>query len=228
MQIKIESTNKEMLHTACKQFLGRTQAEIEYVALETLEGHQRGILGESRVLCSYADGCVGRRVGVTWGLISRSMLHRPHPSSTLKATLFCSYLTSIELCIPLHAAGTMTVEEIFQDRTKFSDAVFKIACAVRICLECLLSPVLCAWCVAVSLLLCRFSLFSVGWASSFIPHPSSLSQDLCQMGITVVSYTIKDLSDKNGLVDLSTRPFSVCRYCLDRYNEWTILLKATS
>ena len=44
-QIKIESTNREMLHTACKQFLGRTQAEIEYVALETLEGHQRGILG---------------------------------------------------------------------------------------------------------------------------------------------------------------------------------------
>ncbi len=52
MQIKIESTNKEMLHTACKQFLGRTQAEIEYVALETLEGHQRGILGESLVVCS--------------------------------------------------------------------------------------------------------------------------------------------------------------------------------
>ena len=49
MQIKIESTNKEMLHTACKQFLGRTQAEIEYVALETLEGHQRGELGEERV-----------------------------------------------------------------------------------------------------------------------------------------------------------------------------------
>jgi len=90
-QIKVESGNRDMLHTACKQFLGRTQAEIEYVALETLEGHQRGIL------------------------------------------------------------GTMTVEEIFQDRTKFSEAVYKIAYG-----------------------------------------------DLCNMGITVVSYTIKDLSDANG------------------------------
>jgi hypothetical protein len=44
-QVKIESENLHMLHTACQQFLGRTQQQIEYVVHETLEGHQRGIIG---------------------------------------------------------------------------------------------------------------------------------------------------------------------------------------
>jgi hypothetical protein len=47
--------------------------------------------------------------------------------------------------------GTMTVEEIYQDRQKFSEAVFEVA-----------------------------------------------SRDLVNMGITVVSYTIKDIADEQG------------------------------
>lgn len=92
-QVKIEGSpaQQTMLHDACKIFLGKTEEQIKHIAMETLEGHQRSIM------------------------------------------------------------GTMTVEEIFQDRQKFSHAVQEVA-----------------------------------------------SKDLVQMGITVVSYTIKDVSDAMG------------------------------
>ncbi|KAK3774373.1 hypothetical protein RRG08_049029 [Elysia crispata] len=75
--------------SACELFLGKTEAEIKKVARETLEGHQRAILGQ------------------------------------------------------------MTVEEIYQDRKAFSKHVFEVA-----------------------------------------------SSDLVNMGIYVVSYTIKDIQDE--------------------------------
>ncbi|XP_047134438.1 flotillin-1 isoform X1 [Hydra vulgaris] len=66
-QVKVQGSNEEMLHAACQQFLGKTEAQISKIALETLEGHQRAIM------------------------------------------------------------GTMTVEEIYQDRKKFSSSVFEVA-----------------------------------------------------------------------------------------------------
>uniref|UniRef100_F1KXW5 Flotillin-1 n=1 Tax=Ascaris suum TaxID=6253 RepID=F1KXW5_ASCSU len=90
-QVKVESRKKETLATACRLFLGKSEHEIQQIALETLEGHQRAIM------------------------------------------------------------GLMTVEEIYQDRKKFSEKVFEVA-------KC----------------------------------------DLVNMGITVVSYTIKDIRDDNG------------------------------
>ncbi|KAI9560962.1 hypothetical protein GHT06_011918 [Daphnia sinensis] len=90
-QVKVQGQNKEMLLAACEQFLGKAEEEIKHVAMETLEGHQRAIM------------------------------------------------------------GTMTVEEIYRDRIKFSKQVFKVA-----------------------------------------------SADLVNMGILVVSYTLKDVSDTNG------------------------------
>lgn len=78
-----------MLLAACEQFLGKTEAEICHIALVTLEGHQRAIM------------------------------------------------------------GSMTVEEIYKDRKKFSKQVFEVA-----------------------------------------------SSDLVNMGITVVSYTLKDIRDE--------------------------------
>ncbi|CRL03357.1 CLUMA_CG016333, isoform A [Clunio marinus] len=90
-QIKIPGQNKEMLETACEQFLGKPDKEIENIALVTLEGHQRAIM------------------------------------------------------------GSMTVEEIYKDRKKFSQQVFSVA-----------------------------------------------SSDLVNMGISVVSYTIKDIRDEEG------------------------------
>lgn len=80
-----------MLESACELFLGKTNHDIERVALETLEGHQRAIM------------------------------------------------------------GNMTVEEIYKDRKKFSKAVFEVA-----------------------------------------------SSDLVNMGICVVSYTLKDIRDDKG------------------------------
>nr|XP_012228258.1 PREDICTED: flotillin-1 isoform X1 [Linepithema humile] len=90
-QVKIQGQNEEMLSTACEQFLGKSEDEIHNIALVTLEGHQRAIM------------------------------------------------------------GSMTVEEIYKDRKKFSKEVFEVA-----------------------------------------------SSDLVNMGITVVSYTLKDIRDEEG------------------------------
>lgn len=90
-QVKIQGQNIEMLQAACQQFLGKSEKEILRIAQETLEGHQRAIM------------------------------------------------------------GNMTVEEIYKDRKKFSKAVFEVA-----------------------------------------------SSDLVNMGISVVSYTIKDVKDDEG------------------------------
>ncbi|GJQ87980.1 putative flotillin [Trypoxylus dichotomus] len=88
-QVKIQGQNEEMLLAACEQFLGKKESEIRHIALVTLEGHQRAIM------------------------------------------------------------GSMTVEEIYKDRKKFSKQVFEVA-----------------------------------------------SSDLVNMGITVVSYTLKDIRDE--------------------------------
>ncbi|KAG4073524.1 hypothetical protein HA402_000748 [Bradysia odoriphaga] len=88
-QVKIQGQNEDMLLTACEQFLGKSETEIQHIALVTLEGHQRAIM------------------------------------------------------------GSMTVEEIYKDRKKFSKQVFEVA-----------------------------------------------SSDLVNMGITVVSYTLKDIRDE--------------------------------
>lgn len=90
-QVKVQGQNEEMLLAACEQFLGKSEDEVRQVALETLEGHQRAIM------------------------------------------------------------GGMTVEEIYKDRKKFSEQVFHVA-----------------------------------------------SSDLINMGITVVSYTLKDVRDEEG------------------------------
>lgn len=93
-QVKIQGQNQEMLANACMQFLGKSETEIREIALETLEGHQRAIM------------------------------------------------------------GNMTVEEIYQDRKKFAKQVFEVA-----------------------------------------------SSDLINMGITVVSYTLKDVTDSQHYLE---------------------------
>jgi len=90
-QVKINGQNTEMLRAAAEQFGGKEDDEISQVAKETLEGHQRAIM------------------------------------------------------------GTMSVEEIYRDRKKFSSGVFKVA-----------------------------------------------SNDLINMGMMVISYTIKEITDEVG------------------------------
>jgi len=93
-QVKVQGSSEEMLHAACQQFLGKKTKEVARIATETLEGHQRAIM------------------------------------------------------------GNMTVEEIYKDRKKFSRAVFEVA-----------------------------------------------SSDLVNMGICVVSYTLKDIRDEEGYLE---------------------------
>lgn len=42
-----------MLLAACEQFLGKAESEIQMIALETLEGHQRAIMGSMSVEVSF-------------------------------------------------------------------------------------------------------------------------------------------------------------------------------
>jgi uncharacterized membrane protein YqiK len=48
-QVKIQGQNEEMLLAACEQFLGKKEDEIQHIALVTLEGHQRAIMGSMTV-----------------------------------------------------------------------------------------------------------------------------------------------------------------------------------
>jgi hypothetical protein len=48
-QVKIQGQNEEMLLAACEQFLGKQEHEIQHIALVTLEGHQRAIMGSMTV-----------------------------------------------------------------------------------------------------------------------------------------------------------------------------------
>jgi len=47
--VKIQGQNEEMLQAACQQFLGKSEEHIRQIALETLEGHQRAIMGNMTV-----------------------------------------------------------------------------------------------------------------------------------------------------------------------------------
>ena len=47
--MKIQGQNEEMLQAACQQFLGKSIAQVQKVAHETLEGHQRSIMGNMTV-----------------------------------------------------------------------------------------------------------------------------------------------------------------------------------
>lgn len=48
-QVKIQGQNQDMLEAACELFLGKSESEIRNVAQETLEGHQRAIMGNMTV-----------------------------------------------------------------------------------------------------------------------------------------------------------------------------------
>ncbi len=47
--MKIQGQNKQMLAAACQMFMGKSEAEIAQIALETLEGHQRAIIAHLTV-----------------------------------------------------------------------------------------------------------------------------------------------------------------------------------
>jgi len=54
-QVKIDSQNKTALIKACQMFMGYHQTRIEDVAAQTLEGHQRSIMGRMTVREIYQD-----------------------------------------------------------------------------------------------------------------------------------------------------------------------------
>jgi flotillin len=97
-QVKVDNT-EEAIRTAAEQFLGKRVQEIQNIALETLEGHLRAVL------------------------------------------------------------GTLTVEEIYKEREKFASRVAEIA-----------------------------------------------TSDMANMGLRVVSFTIKNITDRNGYLDALGKP----------------------
>ena len=97
-----------MLEMAAEQFGGKESHEIQRICLETMEGHQRAIMGMVLMISVF---------------ISMNILY----------------------------LGNMTVEEIYRDRKTFSEKVFEVA-----------------------------------------------SKNLYEMGISVISYTLKDIRDEVG------------------------------
>lgn len=97
-QVKVDNTD-EAIHTAAEQFLGKSVMEIQNVALETLEGHLRAVL------------------------------------------------------------GTLSVEEIYKEREKFASRVQEYA-----------------------------------------------TTDMANMGLRIVSFTIKNITDRNGYLDALGKP----------------------
>jgi len=57
--VKIQGQNEDMLQAACQQFLGKSEEHIRQIALETLEGHQRAIMGNMtvEVCCCVVSEC---------------------------------------------------------------------------------------------------------------------------------------------------------------------------
>ncbi|GFR60796.1 flotillin-1 [Elysia marginata] len=49
IMVKVQGGNEKILQSACELFLGKSEADIKKVARETLEGHQRAILGQMTV-----------------------------------------------------------------------------------------------------------------------------------------------------------------------------------
>ena len=54
-QVKVQGSNQDMLASACELFLGKSDSEVRKVAQETLEGHQRAIMGNMTVEEIYKD-----------------------------------------------------------------------------------------------------------------------------------------------------------------------------
>ena len=54
-QVKIMTENDEYLSTACEQFLGKSENEIQALLLETFEGHLRAIVGTMEVEQLFQD-----------------------------------------------------------------------------------------------------------------------------------------------------------------------------
>merc|ERR1711892_780976 len=54
-QVKVESRQEQMLSTAYTHFLGKDEETIRSIALETMEGHQRAIMGQMTVEEIYQD-----------------------------------------------------------------------------------------------------------------------------------------------------------------------------
>ena len=46
-----------MLYAACQQFLGKELHEVMYIATETLEGHQRAIMGNMMIEVAGTSVC---------------------------------------------------------------------------------------------------------------------------------------------------------------------------
>ena len=92
-----------MLLAACEQFLGKTEDEIQQVALETLEGHQRAIMGSMTVEVghNFDDNCTFFIASMNSQIFYFSILKRPcqifHPFKCLVSRKSQILITSMDL-----------------------------------------------------------------------------------------------------------------------------------
>jgi len=90
-QVKIQGQNEDMLQAACQQFLGKSEEHIRQIALETLEGHQRAIMGNMtvEVCCCVVSECD----------IYLKLRDKPSISSILCGRSMTDFFTSTVACM---------------------------------------------------------------------------------------------------------------------------------
>ena len=114
LQVKV-MTEQDLLAVACEQFLGKSVMEIKAVVLQTLEGHLRSILGTD---IDFYLKCSTLMINTVWLLVSVV------PLFVLRGRyVHVTYRYWLCLC----AAGTLTVEQIYQDRDQFAKLVREVA-----------------------------------------------------------------------------------------------------
>lgn len=94
-------TDHDLLAIACEQFLGKSVMEIKAVVLQTLEGHLRSILGNKIIECE----------------------------CSLSSHLYLMLVLWVDApqTVPCSLSGTLTVEQIYQDRDQFAQLVREVA-----------------------------------------------------------------------------------------------------
>lgn len=137
-----------MLATACQMFMGKSEGEIAQIALETLEGHQRAIIAHLTVEVCNVNAEWRRFFFLSW--LQLAVVFK------VKSVIYNNNVFLLIFCHAYEEFICVGTQEIYQDRKKFSEQVFKVA-----------------------------------------------SSDLVNMGIGVVSYTLKDVHDDQVLTDWS-------------------------
>ena len=93
----MNASNMDMLLTACEQFLGKPDSEIRSIARETLEGHQRAMMGNMTVeVCLSVCLCISSLLFYYWPVIE--LISCCYIYIVLLLAIYCIVISYILYC----------------------------------------------------------------------------------------------------------------------------------